>query len=100
MKRIGKTLIFNKEISILSSAAVVGPKEGAGPLKEFFDIVEQDSFLGQDSWEKAESMLQKEAIEKGFGRSLERFERCSKSEASYKRIERRASTCLFILNRN
>ncbi|MBE6781506.1 MAG: hypothetical protein E7540_02140 [Ruminococcaceae bacterium] len=64
MRKIGKRcLIFDKKISIISSAGVVGPKEGQGPLAEYFDKCFDDSILGQDSWEKAESMLQKSAVE-------------------------------------
>jgi len=55
--------------SIRSFAAVVGKKEGEGPLRDFFDHIFIDTKLGQDTWEKAESQLQKEslsrALEKG-----------------------------------
>ena len=64
MKRIGKrTIELQNNVGILSSAAVVGPKEGEGPLNQFFDHVEEDSFFGQDTWEKAESAIQKKAAE-------------------------------------
>ncbi len=42
---------------IAASAAVAGKKEGQGPLKDCFDQVSQDSYFGQDSWEKAESLM-------------------------------------------
>lgn len=64
MKRIGNKLtVFDKKPSILSSAGVVGPKEAEGPLKDDFDRCFTDSFIGQDSFEKAESILQKKAVE-------------------------------------
>ena len=64
MKRIGnRLLVFNNKPAILSSAGVVGPKEGQGPLGSEFDICFDDSKIGQDSWEKAESSLQKTAVE-------------------------------------
>ncbi len=67
MEKIGnRTLKFSKDICILSSAGVVGPKEGAGPLSKDFDKCFSDSALGQDSWEKAESMLQKCAVERAL----------------------------------
>ncbi len=67
MNKIGKrTLKFCKNIGIVSSAAVVGPKEGEGPLKNEFDKCFNDSILGQNSWEKAESMLQKCAVERAL----------------------------------
>ena len=60
-KRIGKrTLALENRPGIVSYAAVVGGKEGAGPLKKGFDEVSEDSYFGQDSWEKAEiSMLER-----------------------------------------
>ena len=38
-----------------------GKKEAAGPLARDFDQTFLDSYLNQESWEKAESMLQTEA---------------------------------------
>lgn len=49
------TVIFDKKPSVLSFSAVVGKKEGEGPLGSFFDEVEEDAYFGQESWEKAES---------------------------------------------
>lgn len=46
---------------ILSTATVVGPDEGAGPLANDFDIIHGDLMLGQDSWEKAERKLLEES---------------------------------------
>lgn len=64
MKKIGnRTVVFDNPPSILSSAGVVGPKESEGPLSREFDRVFSDSMIGQDSWEKAESYLQKRAVE-------------------------------------
>lgn len=48
--------------SVLSFASVAGKKEGEGPLKEYFDIIEEDTTMGQDSWEMAESCFQKSAF--------------------------------------
>ncbi|XOQ47539.1 MAG: stage V sporulation protein AD [Eubacteriales bacterium] len=61
--RIGKyTLELNKKPVILGCAAVVGKKEGEGPLGEYFDQCHNDTKLGESSWEKAESRLQNEAV--------------------------------------
>ena len=46
-------------VRILSGASVVGSKEGEGPLGEFFDAVGEDPMFGCESWEEAESILQK-----------------------------------------
>lgn len=47
---------------ILSSAAVVGRKEKEGPLGKEFSYWHQDEYCGQESFEKAESLMQKEAM--------------------------------------
>lgn len=61
-KRIGKqTVKFAKPVSILETASIGGKKEGEGPLKASFDHVLEDDYWGEDSWEKAESKLQREA---------------------------------------
>ena len=62
MKRIGKsTLEFDRPPTILSQAAVGGKKEAEGPLGGELDQAFGDTTLGQDSWERAEAQLQKEA---------------------------------------
>lgn len=67
--RIGKhTIALSARPTVLTAAAVVGKKEGEGPLGAHFDAVFEDTRMGEDSWEKAESALQKEA----FSRALEK----------------------------
>ena len=62
-KKLGKsTLSLLNQPSILSGAAVVGKTEGEGPLQNEFDCIYKDDTLGEDSFEKAESHLQQEAI--------------------------------------
>ncbi|MEA4848793.1 MAG: stage V sporulation protein AD [Clostridiaceae bacterium] len=72
-KRLGKqTLRLSSSPSIISNATVVGPKEGEGPLAQYFDQVLKDDYFGEDSWEKAESKMLKEAVKnaiKASGRS-------------------------------
>ena len=48
--------------TIAGHACVVGKKEGEGPLKDSFDRIFEDSYLGESSWEKAESAMQKQAF--------------------------------------
>lgn len=63
MKRIGKsTLEFTNAPVILGRAAIGGKKEAEGPLGADFDQTFSDTTLAQDSWEKAEAQLQKEAV--------------------------------------
>lgn len=62
-KRIGsQTLKLSSPPSIISTATIVGPKEGQGPLAEYFDIILEDDYFGEESWEKAESKMQREAV--------------------------------------
>ncbi len=62
-KRVGgQTVEFTQKPTILGFGAVVGPKEAEGPLGSDFEEVETDPLLGQESWEKAESMLFTKAV--------------------------------------
>ncbi|MDO6355612.1 stage V sporulation protein AD [Caloramator sp. CAR-1] len=62
-KKIGlHTIKLKNPPSILSTATIVGPKEGEGPLKDYFDIVLEDDLFGEKSWEKAESKMLREAV--------------------------------------
>ena len=68
--RLGKyTLRLDTAPCIRGNAAVVGKKGGQGPLKDEFDEIIDDGTLGEDSWEKAESALQKRAVEKAIEKS-------------------------------
>ena len=62
-KRLGKqTVKIAQPVSILSSANVVGKKEGEGPLSQYFDVIMEDSTWGENSWEKTESKMQNESV--------------------------------------
>ncbi len=52
-----QTLFFKTKPAIISTACIVGPKEGQGPLSEHFDKVNTDVEFGADSWEKSESAI-------------------------------------------
>jgi len=63
MKRLGKqTVAIESDVSIVSSAAIVGQKEGEGPLSHYFDIIIEDAEWGEESWEKTENKMQREAV--------------------------------------
>ena len=69
-KRIGRqTVQFSTPPVIRAAASVVGRKEGEGPLRADFDQIAADTKLGQASWEKAESELQKTALELALGKA-------------------------------
>lgn len=64
-KRQGKqTIILQNPPSIVSAACIVGPKEGMGPLRLYFDEIIDDEVWGEKSWEKAESKLMRETFAK------------------------------------
>lgn len=54
--------LFDSPVKIESYAAVVGEKEGQGPLGKCFDEIIEDSHFGQATWEQAESKFQLEAV--------------------------------------
>ncbi len=56
-------------VYIRSSASVVGTKEGQGPFGDLFDMIGVDDKFGCDTWEDAESTLQKEALGLAIGKS-------------------------------
>ncbi len=56
-------------VYVAASASVVGTKEGKGPLADLFDVVGADDFFGCETWEEAESTLQKEALQLAIGKA-------------------------------
>ena len=52
-----KTIKIKNPVYLLSGYSVVGPLEGGGPLKEYFDYVLQDDTLKEQSFEKSERKL-------------------------------------------
>ena len=62
-KRMGRRTVRLEHPPVLSGwAAVVGKKEGEGPLKHGFDQILEDSYFGEQSWEKAESRLLRQSF--------------------------------------
>lgn len=60
-QHIGKqTVEFLNPPTIIETAAIVGAKEGEGPLANYFDDVLSDDKWGEETWERAESKLQRE----------------------------------------
>ena len=59
MQKGKASIIFEEPPCIYSAAAIVGQKEGEGPLGACFDQVEADPMFGQANWEAAESELQR-----------------------------------------
>ena len=90
MGKTGKaSIIFDKDIYIVEKASVVGQKEGEGPLGKDFDNIVNDPFVGKNTWEEAESELQKLAAEKqkmerqrDFYSRVHEFEQENRSQSS------------------
>ena len=55
------SISFQNPVFVQSCASVVSRKEGEGPLGAYFDTICEDPMFGTDTWEAAESTLQKQA---------------------------------------
>ncbi len=70
IQRLGRaSMQLTDPVFILSSASVVGKKEGSGPLGLLFDMVGEDDLFGCKTWEEAESSLQKDAVYLALGKA-------------------------------
>lgn len=58
-----QTWLFKNKPVIISTATVVGPDEGEGPLKRSFDYIHEHLDMDQPSWEKAERKLLEQAAQ-------------------------------------
>lgn len=56
-----QTWLFAPAPLLLGSGAVVGKREGEGPLAADFDVIHKDNYLGQKSFEAAEQKMLEEA---------------------------------------
>lgn len=69
-QRLGRSSVkLGSDVYISSSASVVGKKEGEGPLGLLFDMVGEDDLFGCNTWEEAESNLQKDAVYLALGKA-------------------------------
>ena len=68
-KRQVQSIAFKEQPYIIESASVVGKKEGEGPLGAMFDVIEEENLFGEDTWEAAESTMQKEACTLALGKA-------------------------------
>lgn len=73
--RQGKNTIYlPTRPTVTGNGAVVGKKEGEGPLKDEFDKIYDDEFCGQKTFEKGETEMQKTAIQKALEKANESAE--------------------------
>ncbi len=69
-KRLGaQTIKLGSPPSIMGYACVAGEMEGKGPLAGAIDVLYPDDMLGQSSWEKAESQMQKDVLAKALSKA-------------------------------
>ena len=61
--------ILELNAAILAAASVVGGKEREGPLGGCFDFVNPGDRFGQDTWESAESEMQRMALAGVLGKA-------------------------------
>lgn len=63
------TLMLPSAPGIAGYAAVVGKKEGEGPLSAEFDYIYEDGTAGEKSWEKAESVIHRDAVTRAISKA-------------------------------
>lgn len=65
----GCTYRLTNSPSILVSACVGGKMETQGPMRDYFDYTCDDDYFGMDTYEQAESLMQRKAIELAVGKA-------------------------------
>lgn len=69
-QRLGnRTIVLETKPKIISYGSVVGKKEHQGPLSNEFDTYTTDAMFGEKSFEKAESKLQKTAVQNALDKA-------------------------------
>lgn len=63
------SISFSYPVFIQSCASVVGKKEGEGPLGKLFDLICEEPMFGSDTWEAAESAMQRETAVLASGKA-------------------------------
>lgn len=63
------TIRLTSTPAVVASAAIGGKKESEGPMAAYFDILCDDTSFGEQTWEKAESRMQKDAVNKALDKA-------------------------------
>lgn len=63
------TLMLPSMPGIAGYAAVAGKKESEGPLANSFDYIYDDASAGEKSWEKAESIFHRDAVDRAIAKA-------------------------------
>lgn len=61
-KRGRQSFVLPSQPVITTWASIAGKKEGEGPLAKSFDVISQDTYFGQKTWEQGEKKLQQLAL--------------------------------------
>lgn len=62
-RRLGRrSVTFDRPAAIRETANLAGPMEFDGPLGEYLQTRVDDPYFGEESWEKAETRMQEEAL--------------------------------------
>lgn len=62
MTECANLLCLRQPPTLAAWGSVAGQKESAGPMARYFDAAEQDNRFGQETWEAAESELQRRTL--------------------------------------
>ena len=62
-KRGKQSIVFRKNPVITAWASVAGKKEGEGPLRDLIDVISDDTYFGEKTWEQGEKKLQQLALQ-------------------------------------
>jgi len=57
-----QTIFFKNKPKIIGFYSIVGPKEGKGCLKDYFDYIMKDDMFGEKTYEKAERKMVEQAV--------------------------------------
>lgn len=69
-QKMGRASVkLSEAVYVRASASVAGTREGKGPLGPFFDMVGEDDMFGAETWEDAESTLQKDTVYLALGKA-------------------------------
>ena len=70
--RLGKqTIKLERPVAVSAASSIVGTKESEGPLSGYFDVHMPDAEWGENTWEKCESKMQREAAKLAIQKSGE-----------------------------
>ena len=60
IKKLGsQTIKFDNPPSIIGTASIVGPMEGKGRFKDYYDLILNDNIYNESSWEKQKKIIKR-----------------------------------------